>query len=175
MQEKILKRFEFSKEALARLNSWRKWLTVFAVLSLVVELLILNYLLDSIHDTNYDTLLVGIFVVLAVWDVIDYFMRCKEFSTIESNIRSNVLEIKTTGICGIFSDNSHKANSDKKFELEYNQIDRLEVKHGELHIFSSMGLIKLAIESPLEAYEMILKEVTAQEICISVVFKNISD
>lgn len=75
-------------------------------------------------------------------------------------------------IFGTYSESLTTSQNYSQFKLEYKEIETVEIKDGLLHIYSKIGLIKLAIDLPYEARRMILEEITPEETIYEPLFKD---
>ncbi len=172
MQDKIVKKFGFCTEFLEELESKHKRKTLSTFLGIIGIFIIIYYFSKRYWMVDGGKMLFGIIIIIFIFAIINDFRTLNQTSIIISNINKNVLEIKNTYICGVFTDNPKITDNDKYFKLEYNQIDKIEIKNidismGEYHnfyIYSSTNLIKLAIESPDEAYTIILKAINQNNV-----------
>lgn len=163
MEERTLRKFNFAEEVKGEIDKK----IAFRVLLIPVAILWIGYYADKLANLNSwqneDKFSCYFCIALGVMMIIAAFYENKRFSDIQGNLMKNTLEIKDTYISGIYTENPKTSDNDKYFKIEYNQIERLEVKDsnvksGEYHnlyIYYTGGLVKLAIESPKEACSLI--------------------
>lgn len=164
MQEELFKKFEHCDEFAEELESRKNKNLLLFVFNIIISISLLNYFAPIRETSDNGDLLFGIVILICLVSIVSTLYVLINISKIHSNITKNELEINSKYISGICTENPKEQNSDKYFRLEYNQIDKIEIKdinfktesYHNLYIHHKNGTTKLSINSPEEAISIIL-------------------
>ena len=164
MEEKSLGKFNnlaaFCNELESKAN--KKAIVLIASIFVTIIFLLLLYS-KGYHNEDGGKMLFALLIIVDAISLFTGYKEINELTTMLANFKKNELEIKSTYLSGIYTENPKVTNNEKFFRIPYNEIEKIEtratyIKTGDYYnfiIYYSGGIIKLTIATPEDARKMI--------------------
>ena len=157
MSENIKRKFTEFKNLISELESKSKKNIFFFASSVIIGgIVLIIYLSKGSYHTEEDkTITMVIGGAFAISAFIS-FRAMSKIGVVVTNLQKNLLEITSTGISGVYTENPSIADNAKYFKIPYEEIDKIEIDNTnitleEYHnfiIYYQNGMIRLSIQSP---------------------------
>ena len=172
MEERSLMEFRKCTSLYNEVDSKLKKTILLFLGNIIITCLLLYWLYaeNLLNEDGGKTLFV-LFLICGVVSVVSTYRSLTNLSTFSTNLNKNKLEIKNTYVSGIYTEDPKSSTGEKYFKIPYGEIEKIEVtetniKMGSLHnftIYHSGGLVKLAIDLPTKAKDMIYEKLESNK------------
>lgn len=164
MQENTLREFDKSVEVCDEVESKGKKMLLLFISNIILTFVALGWLYaENYHKYEEGKALFVMFLVFGVIAIVGSYKNMIDAVALSAHVTKNKLEIKNTYLSGIYTESPKTSDNEKYFKIPYNKIEKIEVKEINIKaaafhnfiIYHSEGLIKLTIDSPKVAKDII--------------------